>query len=390
MTTEKLTFFERANQWLKNSIFIKLITIGILILLLLIPVSMVRSLIREREYRQKDAIREVSEKWGEKQTIKGPVLTIPYKTYTKVYEGEESGKYKVVETVEYAHFLPEKLNIEGGISPEVRYRGIYEVIVYNSKIKMSGHFSMPSFEEWKIKEENVVWEDAFISLGLSDLRSIQENIAITWDGESYAFNPGVETRDVIASGINAKIPLKAMADSLKSSYTYSLDLDFNGSSELNFIPLGKTTNVNLRSSWKSPSFAGAFLPIRFLTTTSHCRTVFYRSSPLTTGSQLITDHIVEQVALNLGIEYRISEFTLTDLLIVLIKYCYGCHLLLLYPQRLGLDSLADHDQTVFRSRHSTTHKDKVLFRTDFDYDQVLCRNSLVPHLSSHFFTFKNT
>ena len=47
------SFFEKANNWVKNSITIRLITIGILILLLLIPVTMVRDLIRERENRQK-------------------------------------------------------------------------------------------------------------------------------------------------------------------------------------------------------------------------------------------------------------------------------------------------------------------------------------------------
>ena len=90
MNTTKPTFFEKANNWLKQSVTIRLITIGILILLLLIPVSMVESLIREREYRQEEAIREVSSKWGEQQTITGLVLTVPYKTYAKVYE---KGKY---------------------------------------------------------------------------------------------------------------------------------------------------------------------------------------------------------------------------------------------------------------------------------------------------------
>ncbi len=259
MTTNKLSFFERANNWMKSSITIKLITIGILILLLLIPVSMVKDLIREREYRQNDAIKEVSSKWGEQQTIKGPVLTVPYKTFTKVYEGEKSDKYKVVETIEYAHFLPDNLNIKGDISPEIRYRGIYEVIVYNSKIKIYGDFSTPSFEEWKIKEDNIIWEDAFISLGLSDLRSIQKNISIKWDNQQFYFNPGIVTNDVINNGISTKLPIVKEA-SIKTKHEYSLDINFNGSTSLNFIPLGKLTTVNINSTWKSPSFIGAFLP----------------------------------------------------------------------------------------------------------------------------------
>jgi inner membrane protein len=69
MTTNNHTFFERVNNWLKQSISIRLFTIGILILLLLIPVSMVESLISERESRQEEAIEEVSSKWGEEQTL---------------------------------------------------------------------------------------------------------------------------------------------------------------------------------------------------------------------------------------------------------------------------------------------------------------------------------
>ena len=259
MTTNNPSFFERANNWLKRSISIRLFTIGILILLLLIPVSMVESLIREREARQEEAIVEVSSKWGEQQTITGLVLTVPYKTYSKVYEGENTDKFKLVESREYAHFLPEELNINGDILPEVRYRGIYEVIVYNSKIKLTGKFSTPNFEEWKIDKNNIIWEDAFISLGISDLRSIQENISVKWNDKQYFFNPGVESSDVIQNGISSRLPINH-SDSIKTKTEFSLDLNFNGSTSLNFIPLGKLTTVNIKSKWQNPSFIGSFLP----------------------------------------------------------------------------------------------------------------------------------
>ena len=150
MEQEKLTFFERANNWLKNSITIRLLTIGILILLLLIPVSMVQELIRERKYRQEGAISEVSAKWGKAQTLIGLVLTVPYNAYTKVYD-DDNDKYKLVQSREYAHFLPDQLIIEGEVFPEMRYRGIYEIIVYNSKLNLMGAFVNPNFEEWKIQ-----------------------------------------------------------------------------------------------------------------------------------------------------------------------------------------------------------------------------------------------
>lgn len=259
MTTEKQSFFEKANAWLKQSITIKLFTIGILILLLLIPVSMVESLIREREARLEEAISEVSSKWGNAQTITGTVLTVPYKTYEKVYEANSIEKFKWVESRAYAHFLPDELNISGEVFPEMRYRGIYEVIVYNSKMNLSGSFSAPDFEEWKIEKDNILWDEAFVSLGLSDLRSIQENISVEWNGKPYFFNPGIETKDVIQNGISTRLNIKNK-DTVASKAVFSLYLNFNGSSNLNFIPLGKVTKVNIKSKWESPSFIGAFLP----------------------------------------------------------------------------------------------------------------------------------
>ncbi|MFL2582193.1 MAG: cell envelope integrity protein CreD [Flavobacteriales bacterium] len=255
---EKPTFSEKASNWLRNSITIRLITIGILILFLLIPVSMVKSLIREREYRQKDATREISSKWGEKQTVTGLVLTVPYNTYTKVFD-TKTEKYNLIKSREYAHFLPDQLTINGKVLPEVRYRGIYEVIVYTSKLNLTGNFSNPNFEEWKIADENILWEDAYVSLGLSDLRGLQNKTSLNWNGKNYDFNPGVESNDVIKNGISCRVPVHPEKTGTVDK-NFSLELNFNGSSGLNFIPLGKSTNVSIKSPWKNPSFDGAFLP----------------------------------------------------------------------------------------------------------------------------------
>ena len=154
METKHNGFFERAGNWIRNSVSIRMFTIGIIILLLLIPVAMVESLISERQERQEEAIREVSSKWGESQTITGPVITVPYKSYSKVFEEKGSG-YKLVESRSFAHFLPESLNIKGSAQPEVRYRGIYKVIVYNAQMDLKGAFKYPDFEGMEIGRAHV-------------------------------------------------------------------------------------------------------------------------------------------------------------------------------------------------------------------------------------------
>lgn len=256
-----ISFFERASVWIKQSVTIRLITIGVLILLLLIPVSMIQSLIREREERQSEAITEVSSIWGGEQTISGLVLTIPYKTLSKVYENGSNEKYKIVESIEYAHFLPEQLKMEGDVIPEQRYRGIYEVIVYNAKWTLSGQFTKPNFADLSIPEANVLWDDASVSLGLSDLRSIKNDITLQWNNKPYSFNPGLPTMDVMESGIS--VPVKwDDHDMSDSKINFQLDLNFNGSNSIQFVPLGKTSEVSIRSAWQNPSFIGTFLPDR--------------------------------------------------------------------------------------------------------------------------------
>jgi len=107
---ERFTFFERLNNWAKRSVTLKLISIGVLILILLIPTSMLTSLIYERQGIRDNAIAEVSSKWGNAQTFGGPGLSIPYSTIIK----DEKGQSETV--IRYAHFLPDKIKIDGVIA----------------------------------------------------------------------------------------------------------------------------------------------------------------------------------------------------------------------------------------------------------------------------------
>ena len=61
---------------------IKVIIIGGLIILLMIPMFMIEDLISERGRTQEEAINEVSEKWSLAQTITGPYLNIQYRQRT--------------------------------------------------------------------------------------------------------------------------------------------------------------------------------------------------------------------------------------------------------------------------------------------------------------------
>ena len=134
-------------------------------------------------------------------------------------------------------FCQKTLLITGNLQPEVRYRGIYEVVLYNAKLQLSGYLAYPKYEELKIPRDKLQLEDAFISVGIPDMRGIKEKVAFHWNDSTYYFNPGIITKDVFASGISLPLTWKK-----KISIAFSFKLNINGSKDIQFLPDWKRDN----------------------------------------------------------------------------------------------------------------------------------------------------
>ncbi|MGB0423914.1 MAG: inner membrane CreD family protein, partial [Flavobacteriales bacterium] len=57
--------WDRTSQWVKNSITLKIIGIGFLLLLMLIPLGLIEDIIRERKHFQEQTVRDVSNDWAQ-------------------------------------------------------------------------------------------------------------------------------------------------------------------------------------------------------------------------------------------------------------------------------------------------------------------------------------
>ncbi|AQG81030.1 cell envelope integrity protein CreD [Spirosoma montaniterrae] len=239
---------DRVNQWVRTSTMLKIIVVGILVLVLLVPTSMVQSLITEREQTRTDAVKEVSDKWGNAQIIAGPVLSVPF----TVIEKDEKGR--TTTRTDYAHALPDDLQITGSIQPEQRNRGIYSVMLYNTRLTVRATLKRPLAERLGIDERALQWDKAIISLGVTDMKGIKDTIRMQVNGKSLVVEPGIPTNDVLRSGVSALLPADA------TDIRFTCDLNLNGSTELSFQPFGKQTTVALTSPWATPSFSGAYLP----------------------------------------------------------------------------------------------------------------------------------
>lgn len=231
-----------------ENILVKISFIVLLILILIVPTFMVEQLIKERNNRQKESIQEVSGKHAQWQRVSGPVLTIPY-TIPSSFGKDRSTKGNF-------HILPDQLSVKGKLNPEKRKRGMYETVVYGSSIHVEGAFDNIDLNAANLKLEHLEFSKAYITVGVSDLKGVTKQVAIQLDEQSYQFQPGVLSSDVINEGLHAYCAL----DSSLERRTFSFDLELNGTEFLRFVPIGRETQVDLTSSWSSPSFSGSFLP----------------------------------------------------------------------------------------------------------------------------------
>lgn len=263
---ENDSLLDRFNNWVKESVIIKLISIGILMLILMIPSSWVENLIGERQNRADEVIAEVSSKWAASQTLSGPVLMIPYRKYEDIEEWNGGVKIRRrIETINKAYFVPDDLTINGTVAPEVLHRGIFDVAVYDSKVNIKSRFGNISFAKWNIPDDQVIWNDAALLVGIKDLQGIHENPKITSGTTSFASESSAEV-GLATMGIVVPFDWTSSADILKE---FDIQLELKGSEYLYFTPVGKTTSVKLSGNWPSPSFDGKMLPTtREITDTS--------------------------------------------------------------------------------------------------------------------------
>jgi len=206
-------------------------------------------LIRERQFTRDEVTREISDKWGKEQTISGPVLVLPYYEFTK----NDDEIIKIPKTL---YVLPKTLDITSNLIPEIRYRGTYKVIVYESATHISGDFTLPNLSTYGISEEGVEWEKACLVFGISDMRGIQQKIELSWNENMLFADPGILYSSIANAGFTSKVVLNPD----KNDYQFTINLNLRGSKNLNFTPVGETTNVNITSPWSTPSFTGSFLP----------------------------------------------------------------------------------------------------------------------------------
>ena len=239
----------------------KVAGIVLLALLQLIPLAMVEGLLTERLGRRNEATQEITSTWGNNQQVIGPVLIVPYRYYYTEKKEILVGNHTILQDTEVsqqdnAYFLPTHMNIEGQATPKRLHKGIYQAVVYDATLDLSGDFSAPDFTPFKLGKFDILWDQASLAVPIHDLRGVQETLAIHLGDSDLPLLPG-STLKFYPQGIHADIThFTAPAGPVP----FYLKINVRGSDSLQFAPIGVENTVHLTSPWPDPSFSGAFLP----------------------------------------------------------------------------------------------------------------------------------
>lgn len=238
----------------------KMMMVGLLTLVLLIPLEFVKNLITERSERKQEVVDEVTQLWGKDVFFYGPILKVPYKTYEEYNVTNPKTKVVTIERkaiLSNAYFFPDRLNNKSNVQKNTSLkRGIYNNVVFTARMGFDGYFGHPNIEKLGINDADLLWDKATLIVKTTNLKSIKSDLNIKLNGQKLDFESKPEEDNFYGTLETTPFNYKTLAN--KDVLNFNFLMQYNGSNSVKFIPVGKTTMVSVDSDWESPSFEGTF------------------------------------------------------------------------------------------------------------------------------------
>ena len=161
--------------------------VGGLILLLLIPLSLIKGVIREREAYRDEAYQRVAQSRAGAQILTGPIRVVPWTETREVEVVDAAGTKKKEKQVEQGQWLqmPATLKVDGVMQPDERRVGLFRVPVYSWKATISAEFAD---DDYPVKAGRV-YGAPFLTVGIADVRGLVGSPNLRVDGSALALLP---------------------------------------------------------------------------------------------------------------------------------------------------------------------------------------------------------
>ncbi|HYM85454.1 MAG TPA: inner membrane CreD family protein, partial [Pseudoxanthomonas sp.] len=237
-------------------LLLRFLTVGGLVLLLLIPLMLIRGTVSDRQHYRQQATERVSQSMAGPQQFIGPLRVVPYKE-TRVIDvaGDSAKTVKKTETVEgYVYQTPKTLVVQGGLKPDTRRIGLYDVRVFEWQAGVTA-----SFEPLNLAAvEGRVYSAPTLVIGLADVRGLVGSPDFKVDGKPVTLESGAGSLEGKMTGMHAVLP-QPPGIALPASQLVA-NFRLNGTQSLGITPIADSNQITVGSAWPHPLFGGSFLP----------------------------------------------------------------------------------------------------------------------------------
>ncbi|GGK09837.1 cell envelope integrity protein CreD [Luteimonas terricola] len=234
-------------------LWVKILMVAAMTIAILVPLTMVRGVIDERQARRAEAVSNIAASYGGRQVVSGPVLVVPYTESVREQAADAAGIMRTTERRRTRHwtFFPETLVVDGEMMPDTRKRGLHEVRVYEWQGTVQARFDARIPDDAAEGAGRSIGEP-WLAFGIADVRGLRELPRMQVDGRVLALAQGIGHED--GPGVHAR--LRAPAAGARMAFASRVDLQLRGTESFAMMPLARDNDLRLRSSWPHPRFEG--------------------------------------------------------------------------------------------------------------------------------------
>jgi inner membrane protein len=243
----------------KNPLFVKFVALGAVVVALLVGLSSIEGVVRDRQFHRSQAQRGVADSLAGPQTLLGPLI---HQSCTERWESvvgsgaeqrrvEEKRGWRLVAT-------PSRLALAADAALEPRARGLHSVNTFQLKSRLSATWDSREalVPQASTAHGRIDCGPAVLMVAVGDARGIR-GARLRLGGQTLELRPGTE-HPSYPRGLHAVLP-EALVKA-PGVLGAELELELLGTERVAVVPLGGESEVRLRSPWPHPSFGGRFLP----------------------------------------------------------------------------------------------------------------------------------
>ena len=176
-------------------LWLKLVLVLGMTLAILVPLTMVRGVVHERQEYRRQAVADIARSYAGQQLFAGPVLVVPYRQVIEVEEPDATGVVRTTRRVQENQwtFFPTVLTVDGDLKPGIRQRGLHEVRVYEWHASAEASFEVVIPADPGPEQARRIGQP-YLGYAIGDVRGLVGTPVLKVDGRRLALEQGQGAR----------------------------------------------------------------------------------------------------------------------------------------------------------------------------------------------------